>query len=102
MANFVDQNGLSAALAFIKKYIYDNSDVVPAGNTSQYYRGDKTWQTLNSTAVGLGNVNNTADANKPVSTAMQNALNGKQNTLVSGTNIRTINGDTILGGGGLI
>jgi len=30
--------------------------------------------------VGLGNVDNTSDANKPVSTAMQNALNGKSNT----------------------
>lgn len=31
--------------------------------------------------VGLGNVDNTSDANKPVSTAVQTALNGKQNTL---------------------
>ena len=30
--------------------------------------------------VGLGNVDNTSDANKPVSTATQNALNGKANT----------------------
>ena len=31
--------------------------------------------------VGLGNVDNTSDANKPISTAVQTALNGKQNTL---------------------
>jgi hypothetical protein len=31
--------------------------------------------------VGLGNVDNTSDANKPVSTAMQAALNEKQDTL---------------------
>jgi hypothetical protein len=31
--------------------------------------------------VGLGNVDNTSDANKPVSTAMQTALDAKQNTL---------------------
>ena len=30
--------------------------------------------------VGLGNVDNTSDANKPISTATQNALNGKANT----------------------
>ncbi|QGZ17125.1 minor tail protein [Arthrobacter phage DrYang] len=30
--------------------------------------------------VGLGNVDNTSDANKPVSTATQTALNGKSNT----------------------
>jgi hypothetical protein len=52
---------------------------IAAGTTGQYYRGDKTWQTLNKTAVGLANVDNTADASKPVSTATQTALNGKAN-----------------------
>lgn len=47
---------------------------INAGTTAQYYRGDKTFQTLNSTAVGLGNVDNTSDANKPISTATQTAL----------------------------
>jgi hypothetical protein len=49
--------------------------------------------------VGLGNVDNTADADKPISSATQSALNGKQATLVSGTNIKTINGETLLGSG---
>jgi hypothetical protein len=31
--------------------------------------------------IGLGNVDNTSDANKPISTAVQTALNAKQNTL---------------------
>ena len=31
--------------------------------------------------VGLGNVDNTSDANKPISTATQTALNAKQNTI---------------------
>lgn len=47
--------------------------------------------------VGLSNVDNTSDANKPVSTATQTALNAKQDTLVSGTNIKTINGSSVLG-----
>lgn len=51
------------------------------------------------TNLGLGNVDNTSDANKPISTAAQTALNGKQDTLVSGTNIKTINGQSILGPG---
>ena len=74
--------------------------------------------------IGLGNVDNTSDADKPVSTAQQAALNGKENTgtaaaavaaheaagdphpqyqvdLVSGTNIKTINGQSILGGGNI-
>lgn len=52
--------------------------------------------------VGLGNVDNTSDANKPVSTATSTALSGKQDTLVSGTNIKTINGSTVLGSGNLV
>lgn len=32
---------------------------ITAGTTAQYWRGDKTFQTLNSAAVGLGNVPNT-------------------------------------------
>lgn len=51
--------------------------------------------------VGLGNVDNTSDANKPVSTATQTALNAKQDTLVSATNIKTIGGQSILGSGDL-
>lgn len=33
---------------------------IAAGTTAQYWRGDKSWQTLDKTAVGLGNVENTA------------------------------------------
>jgi len=51
--------------------------------------------------VGLGNVDNTADADKPVSSATQTALNAKQDTLVSGTNIKTINDESILGSGNI-
>ncbi len=57
--------------------------------------------TLTRSDVGLGNVDNTSDANKPVSTATQTALNAKQDTLVSGTNIKTINGASVLGSGDL-
>ena len=42
---------------------------ITAGTTAQYWRGDKSWQTLNATAVGLGSVNNTADASKNVLSA---------------------------------
>ena len=31
---------------------------ITSGTTSQYWRGDKSWQTLNSSVVGLGNVTN--------------------------------------------
>lgn len=55
----------------------EKEPVLSAGTTGQYYRGDKSWQTLDKTAVGLGNVDNTSDANKPVSTAQQTAINAK-------------------------
>ena len=57
--------------------ITDAEGTITAGTTGQYWRGDKSWQALNSSAVGLGNVNNTSDANKPVSTATQTALDTK-------------------------
>jgi hypothetical protein len=55
-------------------------NTIVAGDTSEYYRGDKTWQPLDKTAVGLNNVDNTSDINKPVSTATQTALSAKENT----------------------
>lgn len=65
-----DVAGLDAALA-------GKEPTIAAGTTAQYWRGNKTWQTLNKSAVGLGNVDNTSDANKPISTATQSALNEK-------------------------
>ncbi len=52
-------------------------DSITAGTTVQYFRGDKTFQTLDKTSVGLGNVDNTSDLDKPISTATQTALDGK-------------------------
>jgi hypothetical protein len=69
-----------------------------------YNKGNKLGLT-NETRIdeiGLGNVDNTSDANKPISTATQTALNAKQATLVSGTNIKTINGSSVLGSGDLV
>ena len=57
---------------------------------------------LNKSHVGLSNVTNTADVDKPVSTLQAASIATKQATLVSGTNIKTINGTTILGVGDLV
>jgi hypothetical protein len=43
--------------------------------------------------VGLGNADNTSDANKPVSTATQTALNAKENTITAGTTSEYYRGD---------
>lgn len=65
-----DQSDLATALG-------GKETSIATGTSVQYWRGDKTWQTLDKSAVGLGNVNNTSDANKPVSTAQQAALDLK-------------------------
>ena len=51
---------------------------------------------------GLNLLNNTADINKPVSTAVQTALATKQSTLVDGLNISTVNGQSLLTGTPLV
>jgi hypothetical protein len=63
---------------------------VTAGTTGQYYRGDKSWQTLDKTAVGLANVDNTSDLNKPISTAAQTALNAKADASAVGAKVLLI------------
>jgi hypothetical protein len=52
-----DQTDLNSALN-------GKEPTISAGTTGQYYRGDKTFQTLDKSAVGLGNVDNIAQAPK--------------------------------------
>lgn len=63
---------------------------ITAGTTSQYYRGDKSWQTLDKAAVGLSNVDNTSDINKPISNDVQTALDAKANTTAIGAKVLLI------------
>lgn len=60
--------------------------IITSGATSQYYRGDKTFQNLDKSTVGLGNVDNTSDLSKPISIATQTALDLKANI----TDVQTI------------
>jgi len=59
---------------------YNLKDSVSSYATETYV--DDAVAAIDKTSVGLGNVDNTSDANKPVSTAQQTALNGKTNTSV--------------------
>jgi hypothetical protein len=72
-------------------------NIIGAGTTAQYWRGDKTFQDLNKAAVGLGNVDNTTDAGKPISTATQTALDLKanDNAVVKLTGNQSISGSKI-------
>lgn len=124
--------GTLSAQTDLQSALDAKESTITAGTTAQYYRGDKSFQTLDKAAVGLANVDNTTDAGKPISTATQSALDGKastshdhdadyaalvhahvisdvtglqtamdakQATLVSGTNIKTVNGESLLGSG---
>lgn len=63
----------------------EKEPAITIGTSTQYYRGDKTMQTLNKAAVGLSSVDNTADTAKPVSTLQQTAIDAKvANTITSG------------------
>lgn len=62
----------------------DGTDVAVKGLKALAYK-----DSLTKSDVGLGNVDNTSDANKPVSTATQTALDGKVNTTT------TVNGHAL-------
>ncbi len=72
---------------------------ITAGSTAQYWRGDKNWQTLDKTAVGLANVDNITDLNKPISTATQTALNLKANSADVGVKLLLIDNAAALPSG---
>lgn len=65
-----EQTDLNSALS-------GKENSITAGTTGQYWRGDKTFQTLDKTAVGLSNVDNTSDLNKPISTLTQTEIDTK-------------------------
>lgn len=55
-ADLLDGNHASAFALSGHTHAYEPT--ITAGSSAQYWRGDKTWQTLNSSAVGLGSVQN--------------------------------------------
>lgn len=73
---------------------------ISAGTTAKYWRGDKTWQDLNKAAVGLGSADNTSDANKPVSTAQQAALDAKADKALEAWTAPTLANSWINNGSG--
>lgn len=67
--------------------------VITSGTTGQYLSGNKTFQTLDKAAVGLTNIDNTTDLNKPISVATQTALNAKastNNVLIKTSNLQDL------------
>ena len=63
----------------INTQLSDKEPLIVPGTSTQYFRGDKTWQILNKSSIGLQNVDNTSDENKPISLAAQIEFNSKAN-----------------------
>jgi hypothetical protein len=74
------------------------TDIKTISGNSLLGSGDLT---LSKTDVGLSNVDDTSDMNKPISLSTQMALDAKQDTLVNQINIKSISGLDILGSGDL-
>lgn len=73
-------------------------DYDPAGsaaavqsNLTSHINNKSNPHSVTKAQVGLGNVDNTSDADKPISTATQTALNGKQATVTGGASTITSN-----------
>lgn len=83
----------TAVDARVTSGVSSKENTIVAGTTSQYYRGDKSWQTLDKSVVGLSNIDNTSDASKPVSSAVTTALSGKEGAITVGSTSQYWRGD---------
>lgn len=91
----------------IAQSLGDNTDIAGSITASLALKVDKTTTvsghplsgnvTISKADVGLSNVENTADIDKPISTATQTALDGKINK----GDLKTINGNSLEGSGNI-
>lgn len=69
--------GVLSAQIDLQTALNTKEGLITSGTAAQYLRGDKTLGVLNKSQVGLGNVDNISDANKPISSDVATALAGK-------------------------
>lgn len=69
-------------------------DKIYLNTVEQTITDKKVYLTVDKSTVGLSNVDNTSDANKPVSTAQQNAINAVANSIGNGQITITQGGTT--------
>lgn len=89
MTDITTNNASAANHGFLKKL---------SGIATEFMNGLGDWVGLTKASVGLGNVDNTADADKPVSLSTQAALNSKVNNSAVGA----VNGVASLDANGLV
>jgi hypothetical protein len=89
---------------------YSRNLEIPAGTIDQYYRGDKTWRdlytdirsaTLDGISLASSVVIGASDTVIAAFGKLQKQIQLKQDALVSGSNIKTINGSSIVGSGNI-
>jgi len=92
-----------ATTSAISTALSAKENTITGGTTSQYWRGDKSWQTLDKSAVGLGNVPNvdatvasniTQDSTHRFTTDTEKTTwNSKESAITSGTTSQYWRGD---------
>lgn len=90
----------SASIAGLQNGINSKQNTLISGSNIKTVEGQSILGSgnidLSKTDIGLANVDNTSDLNKPLSTATQTALNGKQEALTL-TNTGTSGNATLIG-----
>ena len=90
LASYVTGSALTEAIATINTALSGKEPTIAAGTSSQYWRGDKTWQALNTGAVTEStNLRYLTDAEKARVTS---AANTSTDGYLTSTNWNTFNG----------
>lgn len=92
-ASGVSWGGITGTLsdqADLQSALDAKEPTITAGTTGQYWRGDKSWQTLDKSAVGLGNLSNSVTGSGDSVLATNPTLNG---VTISG--LAVVSGDTL-------
>ena len=95
----ISQANIDGAVTTNETTTTDNDFVVFSGTSGKVIKKTtqsvfKTLLNLSKADVGLSNIDNTSDLNKPISTATQNALNGKQDIITLGSSVASKINDT--------
>lgn len=99
-----DANGMAVMVGGVEYGRVLKGPDSAAADNKQYVRKNRVWTELVAPAPAWGSITGTLTAQTDLKTALDakattTQVNAKQNTLVSGTNIKTINGQSLLGSG---
>ncbi len=97
-----DRTAYNAAVTLLNTHVGDSSIHVTAAdktNWNSHVADTRNPHNVTKSQVGLGNVDNTSDADKPISTAQQTALNAKQNTVSTDTDSSAFGDNTTIATG---